>query len=509
MNNINFDKTIFNRFQYIKLCSHGGRIEYNSKNHNLNKDMIDYSISLNPLGSLFEVNLLNYEKISKQVYTLISEYPDNSYTNIRNLIVKYLGIKSLTSNNIIIGNGSTELISFFCHSFLDKNDKVIIQTPTFGEYEHFCSIQGSKIIYIKENDILNIDNNILNEIKCIFLCNPNNPTGYLHKKENLILFLKKCDETNTIVFIDEAFIELTNLREQSLYDSITSFSKLFILRSLTKSYSIPGIRLGFAIASKEIIDIMNKVKITWNIGCFQEVIFENLLSVDKNLLTNYLKKSNELIQKEKKYLHDCISRIYGLKPELSETCFMIINIDDCLGLTSKSLTDRLIKSKILVRDCSSFSNKLITLNAIRIGIKSHENNKILVHELSNIVDEQIKHISTVKLKNSILRKKENKNISLSNNSRLSCQYYPCHFYGQDCTYCYCLYYPCLDSRTGGKYILSNHSKKKIWSCASCKIIHIGEVSSKITDYLMKDENSIDESWEKLIVPLLSKLNNGD
>lgn len=87
------------------------------------------------------------------------------------------------------------------------------------------------------------------------------------------------------------------------------------------------------------------------------------------------------------------------------------------------------------------------------------------------------------------------------NKRISCQYYPCHFNGQDCTFCYCPYYPCLDERTKGKFILKKESK--IWDCSNCEIIHFPKISSKLTYEIMNEKN-IDEIWKKIIDPLLKK-----
>ena len=101
-----------------------------------------------------------------------------------------------------------------------------------------------------------------------------------------------------------------------------------------------------------------------------------------------------------------------------------------------------------------------------------------------------------------MKKKIIKN-NININKRISCQYYPCHFPNQDCTFCYCPYYPCLDERTKGKYVFKDNSK--VWSCSNCKIIHIPEISSKLVHEIMNGKN-IDRFWNKKIEPLLNNIN---
>lgn len=205
---LNIEKFTSSNLKEICFYQHGGLISYYQKKYP-QKKIIDFSVNLNPMGDPFKNKLLNYKSIINKTLKYISQYPDVYYNELKSCICKYMNIKNISKENIIVGNGSTEIINLFCSCYLKSIDTVIIINPTFSEYEHFCKIQGAKIIYINEKDILNISIDLLKLSKIVFLCNPNNPTGYYYKKESLINFIKKCLYFETIVFIDEAFMELT------------------------------------------------------------------------------------------------------------------------------------------------------------------------------------------------------------------------------------------------------------------------------------------------------------
>ena len=380
----NINKFISSHLKYIHNYYHGGLTNYYKKKYHLKK-INDYSINLNPLGGVFKYKPFNYYNIFNDSLKHISQYSDINYNKLKYSICKYLNKRDISKQNIILGNGSTEIISLFCHCFLNKFDIVIIISPTFSEYEHFCKVQNAKIIYINEKDILKIDENILKLAKIIFLCNPNNPTGYYYQENDLIYFIKKCLLFQTFVFIDEAFIELTNYYYQTICKYVSQFENIFVLRSLTKSFSIPGVRFGYGISNKKIIKLLEKVKIPWNIGCFNEALILSILSLDKNIIRDYFKKSNKLISNEKKYLIKSLLKIKGLKPIKSETCYLLIKIDNCMKIKSNELKDKLLKKGILVRNCDNFRS---CSNSIRICIKNHYENKILIKKIREVIHEK-------------------------------------------------------------------------------------------------------------------------
>ena len=183
----------------------------------------------------------------------------------------------------------------------------------------------------------------------------------------------KAKKLKTIVFIDECFIELVPKSNESVISYVKKYDNLFILRSLTKSFGLPGLRIGYACGSKEIINILKKIKIPWSVNSLAQ---DAANAVIKN--TSHIKKSNMIIQKESKYLEDNISILDGFQCIPSFTNFILIKTK----YDSTKLQKKLLKNKILIRDCKNFRG--LDNQYIRIAVKSHKDNVKLVKALEKI-----------------------------------------------------------------------------------------------------------------------------
>ena len=253
---------------------------------------------------------------------------------------------------------------------------MLIHVPTFQEYETAVKLSNCKISYFKSLNLsTNIDSFISQIPKsgCIFLCNPNNPTGELLSKKELLSIIIVAKKLKTIVFIDECFIELVPKSNESVISYVKKYDNLFILRSLTKSFGLPGLRIGYACGSKEIIKILQKIKIPWSVNSLAQ---DAANAVIKN--TSHLKKSNIIIKKELKYLEDNISILNGFECISSSTNFILIKTK----YDSTKLQTKLLKNKILIRDCKNFRG--LDNHYIRIAVKSHKDNVKLVKALEKI-----------------------------------------------------------------------------------------------------------------------------
>ena len=347
-----------------KPVSHGGR--YSVKNPS--PDLLDYSSNINPLGASPMVR-----RYLKRQLGSISEYPDSDSVNLRKALKWYCKIPH---EQIVIGNGATEIIYNFCKAFLNKKTSVLIPIPTFGEYEAAAKLSGCKIIFFKT---MNLESDLDNFIKkipkngCVFVCNPNNPTGKLFSKRNLLKIVQAAKKKSSLVFVDESFIELVPKSNQSVIQYVKKFSNLFILRSMTKSFGLAGIRIGYGIASKQIISILNNIKIPWNVsGLAQHAAGAALCSA------SYLNKAKKIVKKESQYLRNSISKIDGFECHDAAANFILIKTKQ----KSKTIQKKLLKKKILIRDCSSFHG--LDNNYIRIAVKTRKENKKLVKALEKI-----------------------------------------------------------------------------------------------------------------------------
>ena len=331
-------------------------------------DILDFSSNINPLGSPPLVHMHLKTKLNS-----ISQYPDAEATMLKKSLKRYTGIPE---NQIIVGNGATELIYNFCQSFLNNKTHVMIQAPTFGEYEAAARLSGCKISFYKTMNLSKDYQKLISQIPkngCIFLCNPNNPTGELLSKNILFKIIEDTNKKKSLLFLDESFIELVPDSNQSIIKSVKKFENLFILRSMTKSFGLAGLRVGYGVGSKKIISVLNKIKIPWNVnGLAQDAARVALCHA------TYLEKAKKLIKKESNYLKNSISCIEGFQCHKSSTNFILIKTK----IKSKELQKKLLKKKILIRDASSFHG--LNQNYIRIAVKTHNENQKLVKALRKV-----------------------------------------------------------------------------------------------------------------------------
>lgn len=353
------DKAIINH----KVAAHGGMFS-NGPKHNL--ELLDFSSNVNPLG--FPPKVRNASKN----FSHISVYPDSNSNELRTHLQKYTGIPK---NQIIVGNGATEIIYNYCSAFLRKQ-KVLIPVPTFSEYESAAKLNGAIVYFFKTmnmNQNLSEFQDLFSGKTCIFLCNPNNPTGILIKKKNILKILESAHAKSSMVFLDECFIELVPYGNESVVSYLKEFDNLFILRSLTKSFGLAGLRIGYGLGNKKLVEILQKIKIPWNISGIAQKSSIMALS-DKSHLT----KTLNVIKKESKFLTDSISKITGFACYASDTNFILIRSK----MKSHQIQNKLLKENILIRDCRTFRG--LDDNFIRIAVRTRKENLKLVEALRQL-----------------------------------------------------------------------------------------------------------------------------
>ena len=343
---------------------HGGKNSIRKSEQNI----IDFSSNITPLGSPPSVRSALKKNLDD-----IHHYPDFYSTELISSLTKYTGI---SKSNLLVGNGAIEIIYNFCFAFLSKKTKVLIPIPTFQEYEVAAKLSDCKISYFKTMDMSEDISLFISQIPrngCVFLCNPNNPTGKLLARKQLLTIIKAAKKLSSIVFVDECFIELVPESNESIISYVKKYDNLFVLRSLTKSFGFPGIRIGYAAASKQMITILQKIKIPWSVGSLSQNV-ANIALKDKHHLT----KSNLIIKKEYLFLKNKISKLHGFQCYDSFTNFILIKTK----YDSTKLQQKLLKHDILIRDCKNFRG--LDNHYIRIAIKSHTNNLKLVTAMENI-----------------------------------------------------------------------------------------------------------------------------
>lgn len=356
---------------------HGSDLEQIAAHYNLIQEHItNYSGNVNPLGLSNTIK----DKLSKEIHR-IATYPDRDYKHLRNALSVYTHVPM---NDIIVGNGSTELISLFI-KVLNPSDALIIG-PTYSEYEREISINNGNSRYfpLLEEDNFNINieqlkTHLSDKIDLLVICNPNNPTSSAINKLQLREILDYCLECDVDVLIDETYVEFADSVDDISAVSLTAFyHNLFIIRGISKFYAAPGLRLGYGISgNKSLILKINNLKNPWTINSLAAYAGELMIQDYA-----YIKETRTLIHSERERLIGILKTWSTLKVYPANANFILIKL---LGKhESHDVFEALIKQGLMVRDASSFpflSNKYL-----RFCILTKKDNDRLIGALKEILE---------------------------------------------------------------------------------------------------------------------------
>lgn len=345
--------------------AHGGEIlSYDQK-------LIDFSANINPMGLSAKLKEILVASLSD-----IEHYPQISSSELRDKIAKQ---HSLKKTNILVGNGSIELM-YLLASMLPGKQTLCLR-PSFGEYEYMLEQYGQSVIYhdlLEENDFeFNVEQLVekLSDVDNLFIANPNNPTARAVSYEEIEFLLKICREKGILLIVDEAFVDFVD-EHVTIIDSVADYENLIIFRSMTKIYALAGLRLGYVVASEKIIDSLARKLSPWNVNVLAQKAGLAVVEDD-----DYLVASKQLLIQEKKYLKTELDKIDDLKVFDSDINFFLIKILNNKFIASK-LKNQLLRHNILIRDCSTFNG--LSDSFIRVAVRTREENTILINALNEI-----------------------------------------------------------------------------------------------------------------------------
>lgn len=327
---------------------HGSDLEKIEEIYGIKKEeIISFSANVNPLG----ISPLLKDALAEKI-DVITTYPDREYTSLRKCIAAYCQTEY---ENVIVGNGSTELISLFIQ--IEHPKKALVIGPTYSEYEREISLGGGATLYypLKEsnNFQLNLEDFLphLNEsIDLLVICNPNNPTSTSIRKKDMRHILDACKQHDIYVMVDETYVEFADdMEELSAVPLTNYYNNVIILRGTSKFFAAPGLRLGYAVTgNRDLIKSINTRKNPWTINSLAvaagEAMFED---------REYIRRTKALISSERAKLFQQLQKHPDFKVYKPDGNFMLARIlrDD---LTSQDLFDRAIREKMMIRDCSTF-----------------------------------------------------------------------------------------------------------------------------------------------------------
>ncbi|CAD7777939.1 MAG: Threonine-phosphate decarboxylase [Candidatus Methanoperedenaceae archaeon GB37] len=352
---------------------HGGNIYEVRRKYK--GEIIDFSANINPLGlskKAKEVILKNLDKISY--------YPDPKAETLIRKIAQYWGI---SEESILLGNGSVNLIYLITFAYRPKT--ALIPEPTFSEYERASKNSGSevKFLSLKEDEEFRLRYSSIPKADMIFICNPNNPTGNIVVEKSSIEKMPAClcvsaRRQAKLVVIDEAFMDfLPNEMDYTLVWHASKNENIIVLRSFTKFFALPGLRIGYLISHPKTVKRLKRFQPPWEINILAQLTAEAVLD-DRE----YIKETHKIISRERKFLFEELKRIEGLRPYPSVTNFLLIKIEKG-NINSNILMKEVIKKGILLRNCSNF--RTLGNKFIRIAVRSHKENLYLLKTLKEIL----------------------------------------------------------------------------------------------------------------------------
>jgi threonine-phosphate decarboxylase len=337
-------------------------------------EIIDFSASINPFGLSPRA-----EAAIKDSVGLLGHYPEPGAEAIRRELASY---HNLPEKNIIVGNGSTEFIYLIPQVFRPK--KALIVEPAFSEYRSALEVSGCKVdsFISKENDgfypgLARLFAELERGYEILFLANPANPTAVLLDRDTVLDIAGRCRGYGTILVVDEAFIDF--VEEGSVKEEATFRDNLIVLRSMTKFFSMTGLRLGYAVAHKEIVGSFAHFSPPWSVNTLAIIGgVESLRDRD------YIQRSKKWLRTERSFVQEGLEDIPYLKTYPSEANYVLVRLllD---GIKARDIQGYLLKEGIFIRDCSSFAG--LGESFFRIAIRERVENKTLLDKLERFFEE--------------------------------------------------------------------------------------------------------------------------
>lgn len=337
---------------------------YHSFSIPIPEQYIDFSVNLNPFGIPKNIKDNWFSWLN-----LVEDYPDPFGSELQQVIASYEKVKK---EHVLLGNGGAQLITLLANFLMKK--RIAIVQPTFVEYEKMCAAYQCDIRHIileeeKWNDLSSVLHTI-EEADAIFLCHPNNPTGTTYKKEQIEQLIEHCEQNECYLIIDEAFCHfVVDFITAAPYVSVNNY--VIVLRSLTKMYSIAGLRLGYLLGPTNVIQSLQKIQPQWSVNAIA-------LEAGKHCLANeqFIQKTQTFVKLEREKLKLKLEQLnYTVSP--SEVNYYLLR--DSRLTNQNKLIQFLLTQGIVPRHTENFRG--LDGRWIRLAVKSNEENAKLLKAL--------------------------------------------------------------------------------------------------------------------------------
>ena len=349
---------------------HGSDLEKIADYYHLNKEnIILFGANVNPLGLSGQVK----KDLAKHL-DIISSYPDRDYTDLKKAIAAYT---NTSPEHIVVGNGSTELISLLISQRAPK--RALLLGPTYSEYARELNLVGGTLEYynLKEEqdfklDISDLTDALKSDIDLLIICNPNNPTSSAISTSDIRELLSVCRSLGIFVMIDETYIEFApEGAALSAVPLVPEFDNFMVIRGVSKFFAAPGLRFGYGLTSNQaFLQTLLTHQNPWSLNSVGAYAGERMLKD-----TDYIKKTWTLIDSERTRMCTELSGLDTVKIYPAYANFVLVRILK-EGLTSFDVFEKAIHQNLMIRDCSSFES--LNGEYVRFCIMNPEDNDRLL-----------------------------------------------------------------------------------------------------------------------------------
>ena len=361
-------------FSMNRSFSHGGTVFSVARQLGVPPESIlDFSASINPLGPPPGVR-----RAVTEAFSLAGHYPEDGSPATCKALADY---HSLPADNIAVANGSTELIHLIPRLFRSAAGRALLIAPTFSEYANALELAGWKFDYLSLSyetgfalDCDKVAAVLANGYDLLFFCNPGNPSGKLYSLEEVETLAGLCRSSGCFFVLDEAFIDFAE--SCSAKHLLPVADSGLILRSMTKFFGFPGMRLGYSIASPAVTSRLKRFLPPWSVGVIPQAAAIAAVADSEHCL-----RTVEIIARERLGLAAAFSAISGLEVFDSAANYLLIRLKT--GLTAAELQDRLLKELILIRDCGNFEG--LDNRFFRVAVKGEADNKKLLQAIAEVL----------------------------------------------------------------------------------------------------------------------------
>lgn len=354
--------------------SHGGTIFSIARQLGVpTESILDFSASINPLGLAKGVR-----KAAEDAFDLLGHYPEAASPALCHALAEY---HAITADNIAVANGSTELIHLLPRLFPKGSGRALIISPAFSEYANALGLAEWKFDYLTLShktgfalDFAQVATELAKGYDLFFFCNPGNPSGRIYSLEQIETLYRICKNNGCFFVLDEAFIDFAE--SNSAKHLLPLSDNGLILRSMTKFFGFPGMRVGYSIASPAIISRLKKFLPPWTVGAIPQAAACAALAD-----AEHCRSTVAFIEKERRDLAKALSELPGFAVFESAANYLLIRLDT--GLTAPELQERLLEKLIIIRDCSNFEG--LDNRFFRVAVKGSTDNKKLLQALAEVL----------------------------------------------------------------------------------------------------------------------------